>query len=69
MSATLFAASAPEPLAARMRPEITVVSVEDPIEYPRDGVTQVQVNAEVGTTFGAVLGALLRQDPDDILVV
>ncbi len=60
---TLYAA-----LAARMRPEINVVSVEDPIEYHLDGVTQVQVNAEVGTTFGAVLGALLRQDPDVILV-
>jgi type IV pilus assembly protein PilB len=60
---TLYAA-----LAARVRPEINVVSVEDPIEYHLDGVTQVQVNAEIGTTFGAVLGALLRQDPDVILV-
>jgi type II secretory ATPase GspE/PulE/Tfp pilus assembly ATPase PilB-like protein len=60
---TLYAA-----LAARKRPELNVVTVEDPIEYHLDGITQVQVNPEVGTTFGAVLGALLRQDPDVILV-
>ena len=60
---TLYAA-----LAARRRPELNVVTVEDPIEYHLDGITQVQVNPEVGTTFGVVLGALLRQDPDVILV-
>ncbi len=60
---TLYAA-----LQSRARPELNVVTVEDPIEYHLDGITQVQVKAEIGTTFGVVLRSLLRQDPDVILV-
>lgn len=55
-------------LHARRRPELNVVSVEDPIEYHLDGITQVQVNPDIGTTFATVLRALLRQDPNVILV-
>ena len=55
-------------LAARKRPELNVVTVEDPIEYHLDGATQIQVQPEVGTTFATVLRALLRQDPDVIMV-
>jgi type IV pilus assembly protein PilB len=55
-------------LLARRRPELNVVTVEDPIEYHLDGVTQIQVNVEVGTTFAVVLRSLLRQDPDVIMV-
>jgi type IV pilus assembly protein PilB len=55
-------------LMARRRPELNVVTVEDPIEYHLDGTTQIQVQPEVGTTFGTVLRALLRQDPDVIMV-
>jgi type II secretory ATPase GspE/PulE/Tfp pilus assembly ATPase PilB-like protein len=55
-------------LGARRRPELNVVTVEDPIEYHLDGITQVQVQAEIGTTFGVVLRTLLRQDPDVIMV-
>ncbi len=55
-------------LMARRRPELNLVTVEDPIEYHLDGITQVQVQAEIGTTFAAVLRALLRQDPDVVLV-
>lgn len=55
-------------LHARRRPELNVVTVEDPIEYHLDGITQVQVNPEIGTTFATVLRALLRQDPNVILV-
>lgn len=43
-------------------------TVEDPIEYNLEGVNQVQVHKEIGLTFASVLRALLRQDPDTILV-
>jgi type IV pilus assembly protein PilB len=45
-----------------------VVSVEDPIEYQLEGITQVQVNEAQGLTFPVVLRSILRQDPDTILV-
>jgi type IV pilus assembly protein PilB len=45
-----------------------IVTVEDPIEYQIPGVNQLQVNAEIGLTFARALRALLRQDPDVILV-
>ncbi len=45
-----------------------IMTVEDPIEYHLDGVTQVEVHPEAGTTFATVLRALLRQDPNIILV-
>jgi type IV pilus assembly protein PilB len=43
-------------------------TVEDPVEYNLEGINQVQVNKEVGLSFAAVLRALLRQDPDTVLV-
>lgn len=55
-------------LAARKKPELNVVTVEDPIEYHLEGATQIQVQPEIGTSFAAVLRALLRQDPDVIMV-
>ncbi|HET6370998.1 MAG TPA: ATPase, T2SS/T4P/T4SS family, partial [Nitrospiria bacterium] len=45
-----------------------IVTVEDPIEYTIDEVNQTQVNAEIGLTFGACLRAILRQDPNVILI-
>ncbi len=45
-----------------------ISTAEDPVEYNLDGVNQVQVNKEIGLTFASVLRALLRQDPDIILV-
>src|SRR6185436_14103550 len=45
-----------------------ISTVEDPVEYNLEGINQVQVHKEVGLTFAAVLRALLRQDPDSILV-
>ncbi len=50
------------------RPEINIQTVEDPVEYDVPGITQTQVNHEAGLTFPRVLRALLRQDPDVILV-
>ncbi len=43
-------------------------TAEDPVEYNLDGINQVQVNKDVGLTFASVLRALLRQDPDTVLV-
>jgi type IV pilus assembly protein PilB len=43
-------------------------TAEDPVEYNLEGINQVQVQKEVGLTFAAVLRALLRQDPDTVLV-
>lgn len=43
-------------------------TVEDPVEYNLEGINQVQVNKDVGLSFAGVLRALLRQDPDTILV-
>jgi general secretion pathway protein E len=45
-----------------------IVTVEDPVEYELAGVPQVPVNEKVGLTFGNALRALLRQDPDIMLV-
>jgi general secretion pathway protein E/type IV pilus assembly protein PilB len=50
------------------RPDKKLITVEDPVEYQMAGINQVQVNKDVGLTFPAVLRALLRQDPDVILV-
>jgi type II secretory ATPase GspE/PulE/Tfp pilus assembly ATPase PilB-like protein len=47
---------------------INVVTIEDPIEYEVDGVSQVQVSEKTGLTFSKALRAILRQDPDVILV-
>jgi general secretion pathway protein E len=49
-------------------PEVSIVTVEDPIEYQMAGVAQVQVNEKVGLTFASALRAILRQDPDIIMI-
>ncbi|MEJ2539747.1 MAG: ATPase, T2SS/T4P/T4SS family [Gemmatimonadota bacterium] len=48
--------------------EINIMTVEDPIEYDLPSITQTQVETKQGVTFGATLRAILRQDPDVILV-
>ena len=45
-----------------------ILTVEDPVEYAIDGVGQTQVNAKVGMSFAAGLRAILRQDPDVVMV-
>jgi type IV pilus assembly protein PilB len=50
------------------RPEKNLVTVEDPVEYQLNGVNQVNARPEVGLTFGSALRAILRQDPDVIMV-
>ena len=50
------------------RPDISLMTVEDPIEYAMEGVRQVQVNHRTGLTFASGLRSMLRQDPDVIMV-
>ena len=45
-----------------------IITTEEPVEYEIDGLIQVPINAEIGVSFGACLRAILRQDPDKILV-
>jgi len=45
-----------------------ISTAEDPVEYNLEGINQTQINKDVGLTFASVLRALLRQDPDTILV-
>lgn len=52
----------------RRREDTNIVTVEDPVEYNIPGCTQVSVNPEIGLTFASVLRAMLRQDPNVILV-
>jgi type IV pilus assembly protein PilB len=53
----------------RLRSESTnIVTIEDPVEYKVEGITQVQINEAVGRTFASVLRSVLRQDPDIIKV-
>lgn len=55
-------------LQALNTPERNIITVEDPVEYRLDGITQVQVKPIAGMTFAAGLRSILRQDPDIILV-
>jgi type IV pilus assembly protein PilB len=49
-------------------PEKNIVTVEDPVEYRLDGITQVQIKPAAGMSFASALRSILRQDPDIILV-
>jgi type IV pilus assembly protein PilB len=49
-------------------PQKNIVTVEDPVEYRLEDITQIQVNPRAGMTFASVLRSILRQDPDIILV-
>ncbi len=50
------------------KPEVHIVTVEDPVEYQLPGIRQCQVNSKIGLTFSSGLRSILRQDPDIILV-
>ena len=49
-------------------PGVKTLTIEDPIEYSIDGITQTEVNEIIGNTFARLLRAFLRQDPDNIMV-
>lgn len=55
-------------LHAVARPEINVITVEDPVEYRMEGINQVQVNVKAGLTFASALRSILRSDPDVVLL-
>ncbi|MDQ4429274.1 type II secretion system protein GspE [Yokenella regensburgei] len=55
-------------LQRRNTPEVNLCSVEDPVEIPLAGINQTQVNPRAGLTFQSILRALLRQDPDIVMV-
>ncbi len=48
--------------------EDKLITTEDPVEYQIDGIVQIPIDSEIGVTFAACLRAILRQDPDIILV-
>jgi type IV pilus assembly protein PilB len=50
------------------RPDINIITVEDPVEYRLAGVNQVQINNRAGLTFAAALRSILRSDPDVVMV-
>jgi len=62
-STTLYAA-----LHIVAKPEVNVITVEDPVEYRLQGINQVQINIKAGLTFAAVLRSILRADPDVLMV-
>jgi type IV pilus assembly protein PilB len=62
-STTLYAT-----LAEISKPTVNIITVEDPVEYRLAGVNQVQVDHKAGLTFAAVLPAILRADPDVVLI-
>jgi type IV pilus assembly protein PilB len=62
-STTLYAA-----LSEISRPEINIITVEDPVEYRLAGINQVQINPRAGLTFATALRSIIRSDPDVIMV-
>lgn len=55
-------------LAKINRPDLNILTIEDPVEYQLKGVGQVQVNSKINLTFASGLRSFLRQDPDVIMV-
>ncbi len=55
-------------LNAVSRPDVNVITVEDPVEYRLPGTNQVQTNAKAGLTFARALRSILRSDPDVVLL-
>jgi type IV pilus assembly protein PilB len=50
------------------KPDVNIVTAEDPVEYQLPGINQVHVNTAIGLSFASVLRSVLRQDPDIVLV-
>lgn len=55
-------------LKTLMKPEVNIVTLENPIEYDIEGINQVEINPAAGLTFASGLRSILRQDPDIILL-
>ena len=50
------------------KPEVNIITVEDPVEYRMKGIGQVQIREKVGLTFAVSLRSILRQDPDIVMI-
>jgi general secretion pathway protein E len=50
------------------KPDIKILTVEDPVEYQMEGVNQIQVKPQIGLTFANALRSIVRQDPDVIMI-
>lgn len=50
------------------KPDVNIITVEDPVEYQMAGIGQVQVKDKIGLTFAAALRSILRQDPDILMI-
>ena len=55
-------------LSSINKPEINIITIEDPIEYQLKGISQIQVNPKIDLTFARGLRSIVRQDPDVILI-
>lgn len=55
-------------LSSLNKPDVNIMTAEDPVEYNIDGINQINVNHGIGLTFAAALRSFLRQDPDIIMV-
>lgn len=62
-STTLYAA-----INKTTKPTVNLITVEDPVEYRLEGLSQVHVNEKAGLTFAAALRSILRQDPDVVMI-
>jgi len=62
-STTLYAA-----INKTTKPTVNLITVEDPVEYRLEGLSQVQVHEKAGLTFAAALRSILRQDPDVVMI-
>jgi type IV pilus assembly protein PilB len=62
-STTLYAA-----INKTTDPRVNLITVEDPVEYRLEGLSQVQVHEKAGLTFAAALRSILRQDPDVVMI-
>ena len=51
-----------------VKPELNVLTAQDPVEYTMEGIGQIQANEGIGLSFANILRAFLRQDPEVILV-
>ena len=55
-------------LSSMIRPSVNIITIEDPVEYQINGISQIQVNPRIDLTFARGLRSIVRQDPDVILV-
>ncbi len=55
-------------LARLNKPSVKIITIEDPVEYALEGITQIQVNPKIGLNFATALRSILRHDPDIMMI-